>query len=86
MSLRFGDSTDVTYHRYLEKLKKLDIDIAQIKIYPTRRNGSILFGVIYGEYDDRTEAVEQIRQLPEELKANRPIPRTMGGIWNDINR
>ncbi|MFA9420915.1 MAG: SPOR domain-containing protein [Gammaproteobacteria bacterium] len=86
MSLGFGDSTDVTYHRYLEKLKKLDIDIAQIKIYPTRRNGSILFGVIYGEYDDRTEAVEQIRQLPEELKANRPIPRTMGGIWNDINR
>ena len=86
MSLSFGDSTDVTYHRYLEKLKKLDIDIAQIKIYPTRRNGSILFGVIYGEYDDRKEAVEQIRQLPEELKASRPIPRTMGGIWNDINR
>jgi len=86
MSLGFGDSIDDTYYKYLEKMKKLDIDISQIKIYPTRRNGSILFGVIYGEYDNRQEAVEQILQLPEELKRNRPIPRTMGGIWNDINR
>jgi len=86
MSLGFGDSIDDTYYKYLEKMKKLDIDISQIKIYPTRRNGSILFGVIYGEYDNRQEAVEQILQLPEEFKRNQPIPRTMGGIWNDINR
>ena len=86
MSLGFSDSIDDTYYKYLEKMKKLDIDISQIKIYPTRRNGSILFGVIYGEYDNRQEAVEQILQLPEEFKRNRPIPRTMGGIWNDINR
>jgi len=86
MSLGFGDSIDDTYYKYLEKMKKLDIDISQIRIYPTRRNGSILFGVIYGEYDNRQEALEQILQLPEEFKRNRPIPRTMGGIWNDINR
>jgi len=86
MSLGFSDSIDDTYYKYLEKMKKQEIDISKIRIYPTRRKGSILFGVIYGEYDDRGKAVEQIRQLPEELKRNRPIPRTMGGIWNDINR
>jgi hypothetical protein len=85
MTLGFGDFTDSTYYEYLDELKRLEIDISLIKIYPTRNNGSVLFGVIYGEYDDRKEAVEQILQLPEKLKANRPIPRTMGGIWNDIN-
>jgi len=85
MTLGFGDFTDGAYYEYLEELKTLEIDISLIKIYQTRHNGSVIFGVIYGEYDDRIEAVEQILQLPEKLKANRPIPRTMGGIWNDIN-
>ena len=85
MSLGFSEFTDDTYYWYIEKLKKQNIDISSIRVYPTRINGSVVYGVIYGDYGDRKEANEQIRQLPEDLRINQPIPRTIGGIWNEIN-
>jgi septal ring-binding cell division protein DamX len=58
--------------------------VSLIKIYPTRLKGKVIYGVIYGDYDNRGEAREQIQQLPETLKANSPITRTMNGIWKNI--
>jgi len=41
--------------------------------------------VIYGVYESRREAYQNIQHLPEVLKSRGPIPRTIGGIWNEIN-
>ena len=86
MSLDFSEFTDDTYYKYLERMQRSAIDVSLIKIYPARINGALIYGVIYGNYEDRKEANRQIGQLPAALKANQPIPRTMGGIWNEITQ
>ena len=84
MSLGLSEFTDENYYKFLDKMEKQGVDVSLIKIYPSRIKGRILYGVIYGDYDNRGKANEQIQQLPEGLKANGPITRTMNGIWNNI--
>ena len=84
MSLGLSEFTDENYYKFLDKMEKQGVDVSLIKIYPSRIKGRILYGVIYGDYDNRGEASEQIQQLPEGLKSNSPITRTMNGIWKDI--
>jgi septal ring-binding cell division protein DamX len=84
MSLGFGEFADDNYYKFLDRMKKQGVDVSLIKIYPTRLKGKVIYGVIYGDYDNRSEAREQIQQLPEALKANSPITRTMNGIWKNI--
>ncbi len=73
------------YYRYLDTLVSKNIDVSKFRIYQTSTNGSIVFGVAYGVYESLGEAYQDIQQLPETLKARTPIPRTFGGIWNEIN-
>jgi len=84
MSLGLSEFTDNNYYKFLDKMEKQGVDVSLIKIYPTRIKDRVLYGVIYGDYDNRGEAREQIQQLPEGVKANSPITRTMNGIWNNI--
>ncbi|MCZ6470821.1 MAG: cation:dicarboxylase symporter family transporter, partial [Gammaproteobacteria bacterium] len=86
MLLGFAEFTEDTYYDYIDRLKKRDIDVSQIQIYPTIINDSLLYGVIYGDYENRREANRQIQRLPEALEADQPIPRTIGGIWNEITQ
>jgi len=73
------------YYNYLDSLVSQNIDVSRFRIYQTRINGSEVYGVIYGEYDNRLEASEHINRLPEALNAKSPMPRTVGGILNEIN-
>jgi len=74
------------YQRYLDNLVSKNIDVSKIRIYQTSINDSIGYGVIYGEYQSRREATSNIPRLPEALEAKGPIPRTIGGIWDEIKR
>ena len=74
-----------TFHRYLERLKSNNIDVSEIRIYQTNINDSVVFGVIFGDYESRREASKGINQLPDALKAREPIPRSIGGILDEIN-
>jgi len=76
---------DEAYYSYLDTLESKNIDISKIRIYQRSSNGSVEFGVIYDVYESRREAYQNIQQLPEALKSRGPIPRTIGGIWNEIN-
>ncbi|MFB3058757.1 MAG: SPOR domain-containing protein, partial [Gammaproteobacteria bacterium] len=73
------------YYSYLDTLESKNIDVSKFRIYHISSNGSVKFGVIYGVYESRSEAYQNIQQLPEALKSSGPISRTIGGIWNEIN-
>jgi len=73
------------YYSYLETLESKNIDVLKFRIYQTGIDDSVMFGVIYGVYASLGEANQDIQQLPETLKAGAPVPRTFGGIWNEIN-
>ena len=73
------------YYSYLETLVSKNIDVSKFRVYQTSVDDSVMFGVIYGVFASLGEANQDIQQLPETLKARAPVPRTFGGIWNEIN-
>ncbi len=85
MMIGINSFNDGAFHRYLEKLKFNKINISKINIYQTIINNSVVYGVIFGDYESRREASKNIKQLPDGLQAKEPIPRSIGGIWNEIN-
>ena len=85
MMIGFRNFNAGNYYDYLDSLESQNIDVSRIKIYQTSINGSEVFGVLYGEYENRREASEHINKLPEALQARSPMPRTIGGILNEIN-
>ena len=85
MMIGFRNFNAGDYYNYLDSLVSHNIDVSRFRIYQTRINGSEVYGVIYGEYENRREAREHINKLPEALNATSPMPRTIGGILNEIN-
>ena len=85
MMIGFRNFNAGDYYNYLDSLVSQNIDVSKFRIYQTSINGSEVFGVIYGEYENRREASEHINKLPEALNARSPMPRTIGGILNEIN-
>jgi septal ring-binding cell division protein DamX len=73
------------YHRFLGKLQSSNIDVSEIRIYQALMNESVVFGVIFGDYESRREASKSIKHLPDALREREPIPRSLGGIWDEIN-
>ena len=84
MSIGFDGFSDSAYYNYLDKLIQQDIDVSRVRIYQTKIAGRVVYSVIFGEYENRREAGKGIQLLPEGLKANKPLPRTIGGIWDEI--
>ncbi len=85
MMIGFRNFSARDYYNYLDSLVSQNIDVSRFRIYQTSINGSEVFGVIYGEYENRREAIENINKLPEALTAGSPMPRTIGGILDEIN-
>jgi len=85
MMIGFKNFNAEDYYYYLDSLVSQNIDVSGFRIYQTSINGTEVFGVIYGEYEDRLAASEHISKLPDALKARSPMPRTIGGILNEIN-
>jgi septal ring-binding cell division protein DamX len=55
-------------------------------VYRTVANGRPFLTVLYGEFSNRRSAQDVLDKLPEGLKANRPILRTVEGIRSEIKR
>jgi len=45
-----------------------------------------LLTVLYGTFSDRRSAQDVLDKLPESLKANRPILRTVDGIRGELRK
>ena len=84
MSLTYKDDPAQSLNRYLEKLASRNVDLKQIKIFYFVTRGEKMVGVLYGSFETTALARKSIDELPEVLKANQPIPRTVRGIKKDI--
>jgi septal ring-binding cell division protein DamX len=62
------------------------IEMNKIFVYRTEANGRPLLTVLYGSFSDRRSAQEVLEKLPEDLRANRPILRTVEGIRAELKR
>jgi type II secretory pathway predicted ATPase ExeA len=62
------------------------IEINEVFVYRTLANGRPFLTVLYGSFSDRRSAQEVLNKLPEGLKANRPILRTVEGIRAELKR
>jgi type II secretory pathway predicted ATPase ExeA len=78
-----ADATQLKLH--LNDLSKF-IEINKVFVYRTVANGRPLLTVLYGRFSDRRSAQEMLEKLPEGLKANRPILRTVEGIRAELKR
>ncbi len=77
-----GSANDNQMRAQLESLAST-VEIDNIYIYRTYVNKTPFLSVLYGSYQDRQEAVEAMRKLPESLRSYRPQLRTIGGILQE---
>lgn len=70
---------------HLNDLSK-SIEMNKIFVYRSLVNGRPLLTVLYGTFSDLRSAQDVLDKLPEGLKVNRPIVRTVGGIRDELRR
>lgn len=59
-------------------------ELQQLYIYPSSLMGKSGFGVLFGNFSSRTEALASLASLPGEMKISRPIIRTVMGVKAEI--
>lgn len=74
-----GSANDDQLRTQLESLaSKVEID--NIYVYRTRVNSNPFLTVLYGGFENRQEALDAMKALPESLRSYKPHLRTVGGI------
>ena len=86
MSIGFDRFDESAFQAYFSELTASGIDIEEIRIFKTRAGEQEVYSIIYGEFEDRQQASQQIPLLPEDLGADSPIPRSAGSIAREIAR
>lgn len=83
-SIQLMGSNDLQQLRWQLVKMGRDVEMDQIFVYRTRINGKPAWTVLYGSFPGRAEAAAALAHLPEPLKANRPILRTLQGVRAEI--
>lgn len=60
---------------YLAKARNAGLDMGQLRVYYSNTEDMSRYGVIYGDFASRQDAVKALNALPAELKRNRPYAR-----------
>ena len=55
-------------------------------VYLANRKDHQMYGILYGTYESRAFAWQAIDKLPDILKINKPYPRTVQGLKQELNR
>lgn len=71
--------------RFLDKASRY-LNLQDIYIYKVSIRGRMFYSVLYSEYVERNQAVNQLQQLPPRLKKSGPYLRTIRGIKADIQK
>jgi septal ring-binding cell division protein DamX len=67
----------------LEKLRR-QLEMDNIYLYRMQQNNSVYTVILYGVFTQRTDALNALNSLPEEIKTNQPYLRTLAGVKKDI--
>lgn len=86
MSIGLDNFNPTSFQEYVAQLESKEVDISQIRMFQTLAGEKIVYSIFYGEYESRREAGRQIKNIPDALRANSPIPRTLGRIAEEIGR
>jgi type II secretory pathway predicted ATPase ExeA len=78
-----ADATQLKLH--LNDLSKF-VEMNKVFVYRTSAHGRPLLTLLYGTFSDRRSAQDVLEKLPEGLKANQPILRTVEGIRGELRR
>jgi type II secretory pathway predicted ATPase ExeA len=81
----FGTNDPELLKSHLNGLAK-SIEMNKIFVYRTLAKQKPSLTVLYGSFGDRRAAQQALDQLPESLKANQPILRTVNGIRAEIRQ
>ncbi|MFZ3086924.1 MAG: AAA family ATPase [Methylotenera sp.] len=80
-----GQSQDELLKTELEKLSQ-QLEMDNIYLYRMHQNGAVYTVILYGVYEQRADAMKAMRDLPEQIKNNRPYLRTLVGVKKDIEQ
>lgn len=69
------DSRPDLVERFVVNARRAGLDPAQLRVYYSSFSEMSRYGVIYGDYASRKDAVKVLNALPAELKRNRPYVR-----------
>jgi len=72
--------------RYIKRLENKGVELENIRVYKVAREYSRVYGVLYGSYANRLQAINSLKTLPKALNVDKPITRTVKGINQEINR
>lgn len=84
MSLSYQQFSEPNFFNYLERLAGNGVETSQIRIFHSLVGGSEVYTVTYGQYASRRAALDSIAELPDELRVNGPIPRSLAGIADEL--
>jgi MSHA biogenesis protein MshM len=62
------------------------LEIDNIYLYRKKQNGELYTVILYGSFGERNEALATLRNLPSQIKNDRPYLRTLAGINKDIEQ
>jgi len=62
------------------------LEIDNIYLYHKKQNGEISTVILYGAFAQRNAALAALRDMPSQIKNNRPYLRTLAGINKDIEQ
>lgn len=84
IQLMIADSDAETISRLEQFFQKYAAELQQIYVYPSFLAGKSGFGVLFGSFTSRDEALASMASLPREMKISRPIIRTVKGVKAEI--
>ncbi|MGJ8619849.1 MAG: AAA family ATPase [Methylophilaceae bacterium] len=62
------------------------IELDEIYVYRTQVSGQPYLSVLYGSFDNRGDALAALKQLPEEIRRNKPQLRTVAGVLQETKQ
>ena len=86
LMLSFKTFDEAVYYEYVDSLARKQVDTTQLRIFKTYTGGAEVYSVFFGEYASRKAAIKAKDDLPEVLRKTSPIPRSVGGILQEIRR
>jgi septal ring-binding cell division protein DamX len=86
MSIKLDSEADETYPKYVETLQKKGVDVSKLRVYATRVQEDVIFGIVFGHDRSRRAANQSITNLSSSFRANQPFPRSLRGIWDEISQ